>query len=207
MSYRIQLLSQFGVSAEAMKSAILELCPDFDSKCFDDPQIFCSNNFGSSLAVTKRSVICDHFSTLAKRSACIWITTNDTDDWHLKILNDSKMLADLHLPLVNVDSDEWCEPNGRDVRDSISCELPDQLSTRIMASDTAAAWPAYFKYAERLIDKSLGFSKIEFDSSKLQMLFLEDSFSDVCRTIGGHLGFFVNEVLNTEIDLSPADDY
>ena len=207
MGYRIQLLAKFGVSSDSMTSKILELCPDCETRDFDNPQIFRANERCSCLAVSKSSEICKHFDELAGQSACVWIVTNDTDDWHLKIQNENTLLANLHLPLVNVDSDEWCEPDGKDVRDSISCELPDELSSQITQMDTRGAWSSYFEYAERTIGECLTASKIQFDTLKLSKLFTEDSFGSVSRTVGAQLGFFVNEVLGVGLDLSPADEY
>lgn len=207
MGYRIQLLAQFGVAAEEMTSKILGLCPDFPPENFANRQIFYSNERCSCLAVSKQSGICNHFDELATQSACVRIVTNDTDDWHLKLLNQNTLLADLHLPLVNVDSDEWCEPDGKEVRQSISCKLPDELSNQIMEMDTPGAWLNYFKYAERTIDECLTACEIQFDTSKLQKLFSEDSFGAVSKTVGAQLGFFVCEVLKIGLDFSPADEY
>jgi len=207
MSYRIQLLSQFGLPTDVMEKEIRRLCPDFDPRHFADQQIFCSNDRCSCMAVSKRSSICKYFSELATQCACVWIVTNDTDDWHLKIQNGTSLLADLHLPLVNVDSDESCEPDGKDVRESISCDLPDQLTAQVVELDTAGAWSTYFKYSKKMIEECLKTCEIEFEPSNLSQLLSEQCLETVNRTTGAQLGFFVNEVLKIGLDLSPADDY
>ncbi|MEZ6094818.1 MAG: hypothetical protein R3C03_11390 [Pirellulaceae bacterium] len=207
MGYRIQLLAQFGGPTNAMQSKILEICPDFETTEFNNPQVFRSTDYCSCLAVSKRSRFCNYFEQLAGQFACVWIVTNDTDDWHLKIQNKNDVLANLHLPLMNVDPDEWCESDGNDVRLSIACELPVELSNQILKMDTKGAWSHYFEYAERTIRESLTASKITFDTGKLSMLFSEVAFTTVSRTVGSQLGFFVNEVLGVGLDLTPADEY
>ena len=206
MGYRIQLLAQFGESSDAMRSKILQLCPDFEISEFDNPQVFCATDYCNCLAVNKRSKICNYFEQLAGHSACVWIVTNETDDWHLKIQYGNDVLANLHLPLVNVDPDEWCESDGNDVRLSIACELPRDLSSQITEMDTRGAWLHYFQFAERTIGECLTASDITFDSGKLSMLFSEEAFTTVSRAVGSQLGFFVNEVLEIGLDLSSASE-
>ncbi len=206
MAYRVQILALFGVSGDDLKARVISVDPAFDADHFHNPEIFASSSAWSALAVSPRSGVCEHFPKLAGAASGVWLTTNNPDDWHVKVHADSRILADLHLPLANVDSDEWCEPDGGEVLESISGDLPSQLKALIAEAETGDAWRQYFAYARQVLHESLTASGIQFDSARLAQFFEEESLEDVRDAVGEQLGWFVNEVLGVGLDLSSADE-
>jgi len=209
MGYRIHFLGFSSLPKGKLESSLRKR-GSFEDEFFSNPEVFVSNESWSAISVSKRSGICDHFEDIIAELATpsIWITTNDVDDWQVRIHDGTgKWARLLYLPWVNVDPDEHQEEDGAEVLDSIKAnELPQDLKEKLASLETGDAWQAFFDYAHAELKQSLEKASIPFDAKGLLRMFSEEDFGDVSEYEAAQLGYFINAVLGVGFDLSAADE-
>lgn len=208
MGYRVHFLT-FSKLSEGRLESSLRQRGEFGDTFFSDPQVFVSNESWSGVCVGKRSEISEQFEDLisAMKAPSIWITTNEVDDWRIKVHDGAGDLAELHIPWVNVDPEEHEEEGGEEVLYEIRANsLPADLQEQIGGLDTGEAWRAFFDHAQRALTEALEKASIGFDAEKLARLFSEEAFGEVSDYEASQLGYFINAVLGVGFDLSPAED-
>ena len=208
MAFRIHLIAFHKAPADRVKANVLKLFPETEEERFADPEVFSSNDRWTCLCVSTHSAKREQFESFVAETAgpAVWITTNNPDDWIVRVGNGANELVALHLPLVNVDPDERQEADGEEVLQSLEIAPPPDLANEMAPLDGSEAWDRYFKHARSALESALTDAGIPFDSSRLHQLFSEEAFDEMDENDGAQLGYFVNEVLEIGFDLSEDDD-
>lgn len=208
MGYRIHFLAFPNLPQDKLETSLRQRGA-FEDDFFSNPQVFVTNESWSAIGVSTRFGICAQFEDLISelKAPSIWITTNETDDWQIRIHDGSGELAKLHIPWVNVDPEEHQEQDGKEVADELrASNLPAELQEKMGALGTSDAWRAFLDYAQAELTQSMEKASIPVDAEKLRLLFSEDDFGDIESHEASQLGYFINAVLGIGFDLSPADD-